>query len=523
MTMTAVSANPQQLRERLLQATDSHSNIRNMVAVLDVISDLEKYPITKEALEETRLGKLINDLRKKTRDEDLARRAKKLLRNWQKLIEPQQNEILQFRTQSLPGLKSIQNETDNDKKPVFPSTRCSNTERLHDPLGEQKEEKMLQTGTITKPSVCGQIAALSSASESAGGAEPQKAHINSLKLNKEGSASAIYRTTVLQHQGQVDTAAPDTVKHKPTSHLKPPSPRPVKQLVANKRPTMIGSSDSEPLVALPLNSFIKGVHSECQQSKDFNDSVQNNDKALEQIHNLPRKSKGLKRHQLGLLSEVTNMETEKDMKASEGKKRKSQLKDYPINQERRSTEDTSKPRVKNRKLTFDPITQQIKASTINQSEEQHNSALDKNETVNLKPSHSASSPSPLHKMNWKELAQNDIIKYYLNLQNNLLKTSGGQTPTTDCFKTEHLKCEEDFVRQSSHTCFPVPDFSDGDLPGISRDVTAEDVNRVNKMHWPGVNGCQDSKGNWYGWTECISLDAYGDGSRLDILPYVCID
>ncbi|XP_017334215.1 mediator of RNA polymerase II transcription subunit 26 isoform X2 [Ictalurus punctatus] len=517
MTTASVTVTAQQIRDRLLQATDAHCN-------------------------ETRLGKLINDLRKKTRDEDLAKRAKKLLRNWQKLIDPHQPEILpkelsstlnsvmgSNRSQPLPGSRSPQSATDNDKKPVLHSVRSSSTEKFY-PMthtGKQIVEKNLPTLKGTKRS------ALSTASGSSGGPDDLQIHSSAIKphfsspeLNKEPTASAVLRKSVLQQQGQRDITAVEKVKHKSHSHYTNPSPRSVKQLVPSKQPTSISATDSEALSALPLHSSIQGMHTECHQSKDpsqpENESLLNSEKTLEQTNNLQNKSKA--RPQPGLLSEVTNMETEKDIKPSDGKRRKPQFRDYSINVEGRSTDDMCKPaRVKNRKLTFDPLTQQIRPSAVNQSEEQHSSVVDVNEPANLKQSPSASSPNALHKMNWKDMSQNQIVKYYLNLQNNLLKTSGSQVPGAHFFMTEHVKCEEDNMREASKTYVQVPNVSESNLPGIDRDITTDDVHKINNKHWPGVNGCYDSKGHWYGWTECISLDTYGDGSKLNILPYVCMD
>ncbi|KAK2868966.1 hypothetical protein Q7C36_000837 [Tachysurus vachellii] len=541
MTTASLTETAQQIRDRLLEATDAHCNISNMVAVLDVISILEKFPITKEALEETRLGKMINDLRKKTRDEDLAKRAKKLLRNWQKLIDPQQPEVLpkdlsstfvgSNRSQSLPVSRSPQTATDNDKMPVLHSIHTLSTEKFF-PIkhtGKQKVEKNVATLKGTKRS------ALSTASGSSDGPDDLQIHTCAIKtqfsspeLNKETAASTILRKSVLQQQGQRDLIADEKVKHKSHSHYTNLSPRSVKQSVPSKQPTSFSASESEPLSALPLHSSVQGVHTECYQSKDLShlekESLLNSERTLEQMNNLQNKSKGLARLQPGLLSEVTNVEPEKDIKTSEGKRRKPQSRDYAINVEGRSSDDACKPaRVKNRKLTFDPLTLQIRPSAVNQSEEQHNPAADVNESVNVKQSPSASPPSALHKMNWKDMSQNEIVKYYLNLQNNLLKTSGNQVPGAHFFMNEYLKCEEDNMREASKTYVQVQNVTETNLPGINRDVTTDDVDKINNKHWPGVNGCYDSQGQWYGWTQCISLDMYGDGSKLDILPYVCID
>ncbi|XP_072946108.1 uncharacterized protein [Epargyreus clarus] len=60
----------------------------DMQAVNEIISILEKFNITKELLETTRLGKHVNELRRKTTDPTLARRAKVLVKRWRDLVIP---------------------------------------------------------------------------------------------------------------------------------------------------------------------------------------------------------------------------------------------------------------------------------------------------------------------------------------------------------------------------------------------------------------------------------------------------
>ncbi|KAJ7328229.1 TFIIS helical bundle-like domain [Desmophyllum pertusum] len=115
---------PQEIKTILDRAVDADGNVLDMAAVLEAVTILERLPITKEALEKTRLGKTINLLRKKTTNNELAKRAKGLVKKWQKLVK---NQLEILRNADSPingsGLSSPQiNGTIRDsEKPASPS------------------------------------------------------------------------------------------------------------------------------------------------------------------------------------------------------------------------------------------------------------------------------------------------------------------------------------------------------------------------------------------------------------------
>ncbi|XP_060534395.1 mediator of RNA polymerase II transcription subunit 26 [Cylas formicarius] len=83
--------NVTELTQRLLGALDSNYNVIDMPEVFDIISLLDKVAITKELLQATRLGKHVNELRRKTTNELLSKRAKDLLKKWRSLVLPEAN------------------------------------------------------------------------------------------------------------------------------------------------------------------------------------------------------------------------------------------------------------------------------------------------------------------------------------------------------------------------------------------------------------------------------------------------
>ncbi|NP_998224.1 mediator of RNA polymerase II transcription subunit 26 [Danio rerio] len=589
--MTTASATPQQMRDRLLQAIDGHSNICNMVAVLDVITNLEKYPITKEALEETRLGKLINDVRKKTKDEDLAKRAKKLLRNWQKLIEPGQGDTPVRGPPNVPGSANggahpCRTDTPPAVPPpskVAPELKTRNDiHNTYSPKAEKSSSRKRRAEQRDSPHLPAKMSKTSlyepvySSSPPSNGIrgtpEPllekddevpsdrirlehldndrhNKIPVNAVKphpsspgLTKLPSTSSLLKASVLQ-QARVDSGG----QHQPKSPRYSSSPRSATHETMAKRsttyapkgtlssPSLNSAQVPSPLPTLqPLTSPAQVCISDGPSSVGLEGSLhlhRSSDRVSQPPHSTatlePLSGALLATH--GLEGLETKAEREGASSNSDGKKRKKyRPRDYTVNLQGQSSEDRTKPRLKERRLTFDPVTGQIKPLTpkeSHQEEECHGQPIPepsvRTDIPQQKPPTSV--PNPFQQTNWKELSRSEIIQSYLNLQSNVLTSSGAQTHGAHFFMTEYLKREEHDVKEPRKMHVLAPGSSTTELPGVSRDVTNEDLLRIHNEHWPGVNGCYDTKGAWFDWTDCISLDPHGDESKLNILPYVCLD
>nr|XP_046157273.1 mediator of RNA polymerase II transcription subunit 26-like isoform X1 [Oncorhynchus gorbuscha] len=599
--MTAATATPQQMRDRLMQAIDGQNNqICNMVAVMDVISYLEKYPITKEALEETRLGKLINDVRKKTKDEDLVKRAKKLLRTWQKLIEPGQSEAQSKGHRGPPGAANGANNP--CRTAVFPPATIPPSDKMFSELksrndfnncfspkaeksgnrkrkGEQRDGQHLPAkisketayertrnsrlpinGIGASPKAfMDTLDAHSHPKSDKDGADHldndrlNKIPINAVKphpsspgLAKPPSTSALLKTAVLQQQAKMDLVASGRGQHQPKSpHRNLYSPRSTKQDVVVKlsapkattllspaqSPRVVDSSGLEPSSLpspQPLTLCIQGsltvgpppAESALHQDgpADVDQRLQHSTMRPDSLHN----SKATSRSKVKAEGNGAATNTVR-------KRNKYRSRDYTVNLGGQPTEESTKPcRLKDRRLTFDPVTGQIKSWTHKESypeweatvvpvtPEPRTELLKRNQYAQNTPV----TPSPFQQTNWKELSRNEIIQSYLNRQSNVLTSSGAQTSGAHFFMNEYM---EHHIKEARKTHVLVPNIPDMDLPGVSREVINEDLDRIHKEHWPGVNGCHDTKDNWYDWTECICIEPHGDESKLNILPYVCLD
>nr|XP_046263536.1 mediator of RNA polymerase II transcription subunit 26 isoform X2 [Scatophagus argus] len=577
-----------------------------MVVVLEVISCLEKYPITKEALEETRLGKLINDVRKKTKDEDLAKRAKKLLRNWQKLIEPgppvaasapgsTNGSSHPCRTEASPpdisvsgkGVPEvkIRNDVHNTYSPKAERSSSRKRRADHRDSGLHLPEKISKMSSydnsVSPPPTNGIACSPDALPEQQVIPSPDRSrteHLDNDKINripvnavkprpsspgvaKLPSTSSMIKVAVMQQQARLDeggayyqaksprglTTSPRSVKQDTVtkrSSAYAPKGTPIPSPSSRDSPLSLPQSVSSPAHAsyadkLPHSALRSSMHWASSSEVPSHCPPQDISATLESPSVSPSPSHLQHNTDLQRPTFEGAMSLSDDIDGtmvlnSEPKKRKYRSRDYSVNLDGQKIEDTSKPvRLKERRLTFDPVTGQIKPLVHKESSQTEEAPTpdpaefrQRTESTVQQPVATPGpgpSPNPFHQTNWKELSRNEIIQSYLNLQSNVLTSSGVQAPSAHFFMSEYLKREEQEVKDSREIHVLQKDSSVGDLPGVSREVTDEDLGRIHTQHWPGVNGCYDTKDTWYDWTECISLDPHGDENKLNILPYVCLD
>ncbi|XP_063003111.1 mediator of RNA polymerase II transcription subunit 26 [Elgaria multicarinata webbii] len=622
--MTAAPGpSPQQIRDRLLQAIDPHSNIHNMVAVMEVISSLEKYPITKEALEETRLGKLINDVRKKTKNEELAKRAKKLLRNWQKLIEPvtpseaapprglphppgsanggAHNCRVEMPPAPLLGSKPVPDAKNRNDVQKLRSPKPGNRKRkgkprdgppLPLPLPKAPKDSYEALQNSSPPPTNGiggspesfpspPDASLAPGPEG-GWPEPGESdklgkipinavrpHTSSPGLFKPSGAASLIKAAVLQQHeeaaaeeagpaqprsprcasfslrgARLEAFAQQQATCSPKGGTPTPSPRPPHPEAPAALPLSSSSLPPPPplpAVQLPLPPLLPlAKRLEAGQAAPLLHGPEPQAAAESQLRLAAAgASPGSGAEPSAPFSpDVSKMDSDGTASGSDGKKKKSyRPKDYVVNLDGQVLEGGVKSvrLKKKRRLTFDPMTGEIKplvaaaAAAAAQrdslpgpvpalAEPPHRTGAEK--PPELKPP----LQSPFEQTNWKELSRNEIIQSYLNRQSSLLSSSGAQTPGAHYFMSEYLKQEESTRREARKSHVLAPHSSKpSDLPGVTREVTSGDLDRICGQRWPGVNGCYDTQGHWYDWTQCISLDPHGDDGRLNLLPYVCLD
>ncbi|KAG8454864.1 hypothetical protein GDO86_001185 [Hymenochirus boettgeri] len=560
-----------------------------MVAVLEVISSLEKYPITKEALEETRLGKLINDVRKKTSNEELAKRAKKLLRSWQKLIEPVSQNEQSARIISNPPSSANGGGTHNCKldptptnllagKPIQELKSRIDIQKVHSPKAERAANRkrkgehhdgghgpsshlskqnhgLFQNSSPPPTNGIGGSPPDSLPSPLDGGLQSNRLepsendkqgkipvnavrpHTNSPGLVKHPSTSSLLKVAVLQHSGGVD----DSPSHQPRSpRCSSFSPRGSRLELATRQHTTYAPKGSAPSPSQRLPGA-DAAHAPSYQSPLHPSTPPTTAKRLESpqqdIASSPHRTvEQLSLTECHLLQQRTpqqhmpsagfSPELDSDEAASglDGRKRKksksrNEFEGHPV-------DCSSKPaRVKKeRTLMFDVMTGQIKPLTHKDPVQAESSApCEQHRTETDKQDSKLGLPNPFEQTNWKELSRNEIIQSYLNRQSSLLSSSGVQTQSAHYYMSEYLKQEECTKREARKTHVLVPLILPSDLPGRTREITSSDTERLHNQHWPGVNGCYDTQGNWFDWTQCISLDPHGDDGRLNILPYVCLD
>nr|XP_002131480.1 mediator of RNA polymerase II transcription subunit 26-like [Ciona intestinalis] len=140
-----------QLTHRLLQIINKDGTISDQDVALEIIAMLETTVISCEELEETRLGKYINDVRRAATDTSIQRRAKKLIKTWQQMIQVKKRpktvpEVVAAKTKPVGKPKQAQRTT----KQTIVNGEKPNKQRNNSPAKPNEKNKIISKNAKPK-------------------------------------------------------------------------------------------------------------------------------------------------------------------------------------------------------------------------------------------------------------------------------------------------------------------------------------------------------------------------------------
>ncbi|XP_015211180.2 mediator of RNA polymerase II transcription subunit 26-like [Lepisosteus oculatus] len=527
------TCSPQQMKELLLQSMDRDANVVNMEKVLEVLSMLENYPITREALEETRLGKYVNSLRKKTLKKELSKRAKKLVKSWQKiaLIEEstpasvcadRKNSPVQQMTPGISGTPAEQHRfssvVDPDKCNVPPS--FTEMHILHHTAWVRVDEAAVDSPEVI-PSPTSEPMGQSGhrhfvRQETGGFLEkgtlewPQSPSSDNSSLQQRKLKSW---ARVIQEPGSLETFSPASCSTPPHSPVTATSDYSLVHRYAHS---------SSFLTIPPSQHPQRTSHFTQQHSAIVHKAASSSPVDILSTSTHPG-AEG-KSQALSPPSSVGEEQVETKPKSKRGR-RKGGFKDVSVCLDGLPPEP-GPGKIKERRITYDPLRRKIVVvtpKTSAPSKAEHESPLPKDTgSISELRERNLQIWDSMDKSDWKEFAKNKIIQKYFSSQCKRLTVSGLE-PKEYIDHLQELLSQDSIASEGWQPCVIVPTEPASHLPGVSQEVSIEDLVQIHSQHWSGVNGCYDSKSNWYDWAQCISLEPYSNKEKLGILPYVCLD
>ncbi|XP_072023657.1 uncharacterized protein [Amphiura filiformis] len=529
-------------------------SVVDMGNVVKALSYLEKTPITKEALEATRLGKTVNDIRKKTNDKDLAARCKSLVRQWQKqFVRSSQKKDPATPTPGAEadGVRSAHSQGDVTPTGRPPSRGLQAASSVDKSRKENRKRRKPDTpGSASSPPSSelvhpakrlGQVSSASVASteSSINGLPNQtasgipKSGTTSKKQTK--SPKGTLASTAAKSSERVSVQSKKTRPRTPALDETAPSPSGESKVPSKSTSRTTKNKKHSPNVSIPKVSKVSKLSSSPSSTAS---------PSAAQLSGTDKSNSSPKTGRKSPRNSTRNSTLGSNAWSPVVQPNSSRVEDG------NSSAATVKLRTPKQNLTANSPSVEPKPVTSSSINTLMAKTDVKLEGVNRTDPSKVKIVKPMKSIFDDDRSDEGELNTEIADPINPLNTFSLASPTRDTPEIDDSDEETNvilsesavFVANNGESLVPKssPTRSDDLLASkgpekleddeeeeeeiiAKKPITEEDVERLHDNKWEGVNGCYDDKGQWFDWTQCLSVLFNEEEHPLHILPYVTLD